>query len=183
MKRVHARCGSQRRPVRRTWIAIAVLAVGIAGLAGSAVWQARRVHDLGGQLAALADQRRAAAQAAPPHPDPPYGDSARLFLRAREAAWAPALRSLESAAMLGVTPTRVEFDAAEGTARAELVYDNAQSLHDYLSRLNDGLPVSSRVGQWTLLETHAQATPPALPGAGSAVATSAGVATIRASWR
>lgn len=184
MRSVHAQFRPRRRPGRRSWIAIAVLAAAVAGLAGTAAWHARHARALGERLAALAAQRRLAAERTPVRPDPPYGDSARLFLRAREAAWAPALRTLESAAMVGVTPVRVEFDAADGTARVQLEYRDADALHDYLSRVDEGLPPSSAVGRWALLEAQAVASPPpGAPGGTAAAGAGAGVATIRASWR
>jgi hypothetical protein len=99
-------------------------------------------------------------------------------------AWAPALRTLETAEMVGVTPVRVEFDAADGTARAQLEYRDADALHDYLSRVDEGLPPSSAVGRWALLEAQAVASPPpGAPGGAAAAGAGAGVATIRASWR
>ncbi|MGN6527145.1 MAG: hypothetical protein ACTHL8_12235 [Burkholderiaceae bacterium] len=186
MKRVRAQFRPDRRPSRGTWIAIAVLAAGVAALGGAATWQARRVQELGVRLAEVAEARKSAAAQVPARPEPPYGDSARLFLRARGAAWAPALRSLESAAMIGVTSVRLEFDGAEGTARVELEYRDAATLHDYLSRLNDGLPASSQAGRWTLLETHVQvsATQPAVAGTGTVAADNdAGTAIIQSSWR
>jgi hypothetical protein len=186
MKSVRAQFGPRRRPGRKAWIAIAVLAAGVAGLGGAAAWQARRVRDLGEQLAAVADQRKAAAEAVPRRPEPPYGDSARLFLRAHGAAWAPALRSLEGAAMIGVTPIRVEFDGVENAARAEIEYRDAEVLHEYLSRLNEGLPSSTPVGHWALIETHAQ--PSSLQSTQVSVGVEmkggeAGIAIVRSTWR
>jgi hypothetical protein len=186
MRCVRAQFRPDRQPGRGTWIAIAVLAAGVAALGGAAAWHARRARELGERLAEVVDARKAAAAQVPARPEPPYGDSARLFLRARGAAWAPALRSLESAAMIGVTPVRLEFDGAEGTARVELEYRDAAALHDYLSRLNDGLPASSRAERWTLLETHARVstTQPAVAATGTgAPGNDAGTAIIQSSWR
>jgi hypothetical protein len=183
MRGVRAQFGPGRVPGRGAWIALGVLAAGTTVLGAVAAWQVRRSHELAQRLDAVVDARRIAAQQVPVRPEPPYGDSARLFLRARDAAWAPALRSLESGTMVGIVPVRVDFDAAEGTARVELEYRDADVLHDYLARINEGQPPSNPTGRWTLLETHAQANPSSPAGALSPAAGSGGLATIRANWR
>ncbi len=60
------------------------------------------------------------------------------MLRERGAPWATMPRTIENASMLGVTPTRIEFNAVEGRARADLVHDDAQVLYEYLQRINEG---------------------------------------------
>jgi hypothetical protein len=109
-----------------------------------------------------------------------------MFLQERGAAWAPMLRTLESGAMVGVTPTSEEFSASDGVARLELGYADSTALLDYLGRINEGVAPGRNTMLWKLSETrleHAASTggTPASPGTPGP--TQPYVATISSVWK
>jgi len=187
MKAVDAQLLSTRRASRAVWITMGALTVCALLAGGAALWQAARVGGLRQEMATLAASLQANRDTVPPQPDPVYADSARLFLRERGAAWAPALRSLEGAAMVGVTPVRVEFGAQEGNARVELEYHDATALYEYLSRLNDGLSPSQSIGRWSLSEASMEpergSHSPSAPTGGAATSETLSMAIIESKWR
>jgi hypothetical protein len=177
---------AQFRPVARpgAWhIALLVLlALLLVAAVAAAAWQRWRVESLRRELS-VAEERRSAGQAAPPpRPEPPYASSAREMLHERAAAWAPMLRTLENAAVIGVTPTRVEFNAADGSARVELVYSDPNALFEYLEMINEGVSPKGDA-KWKVVQIRADT------GAGgqqrgplSGNQSSAAVAEIRSVW-
>jgi hypothetical protein len=179
MKRIGAQFRTPWRPRRGQLAALAVVAALTAGAVGCGVWMHVRAVTLRAQVAQLAEADRAGALTAAPRPTPAYDASARQFLRERSAGWAPMLRTLESGAMIGVTPSSVEFNAADGVARVTLNYVDSTALLDYLGRINEGVAPGEGLTRWTLVETRLQ--PGALPSAAPAAA-GPSVATIRSVW-
>lgn len=189
MKPVQADFRPAAQPGRRTAAWLAVLVGTALAATVAAQWQRLQAEGLRRQVAELEDERRTGLR--PPAPRPPaiYAASAEAMLAERAAAWAPMLRSLENAAVIGVTPTLVEFNAADGTAHAELAYSDSAALFDYLARLDEGLPASESVGRWSLVQLRVQ--PAAAPTAAAgmtpfanpaAAATGAATASIQSSW-
>ena len=188
MKVVQAQFRPVPVPGRRTaaWLAALVGTALAATIA--AQWQRLQAEDLRRHVAELEEERRTGLR--PPAPRPPavYAASAEAMLAERGAAWAPMLRSLENAAVIGVTPTLVEFNAADGNAHAELAYSDSAALFDYLARLDEGLPASESVGRWSLVQLRVQpAAAPTVaagltPFANPAAATGAATASIQSSW-
>ena len=156
MRRVRAQFNPPYRPSRRTMMGLLVL--GIAGTAsvGNAVWQRHRESVLVRELAELEEAGRRPPPRPAVLPPPPYQLSAEQMLRERAAPWAPMLRTLESGAVLGVTPTRVDFNAADGSAHVELEYTDPAALFDYLERINEGAPPGQIGGRWLLVQTRSQ---------------------------
>jgi hypothetical protein len=164
-------------------------ATGVVATAGVAAWERLRVTRLREQIAHLDAEQRDGLRPAP-RPDPAYAASARAMLRERAAPWAPMLRTVESASMIGVTPTRVEFNALEGTARAELSYTDAGVLYEYLQRINEGVPPGSSNGRWRLAQVRAQADGAAgngnalsVTGATSPATRTTAVGSIQSEWQ
>ena len=184
MKRIAAQFKSPWRPGRGPMSALVLLAsLALVGL-GGVVWEQQRVVALRDQAAQLADADRSGAVPVAPRPTPAYDASARQFLGERSAGWASMLRTLESGAMIGVTPSAVEFTATDGVARVTLNYTDSTALLDYLGRINEGVSPGQGLARWTLTETRIQ--PGALPN-GTAPAMPQGVAeqsvaTIRSVW-
>ncbi len=187
MKRVVAQFRPPWRPGRVLLAALALLTALTLVAVGSAVWQQRRVVALQAQVEQLVEADRTGAMPSAPRPTPPYDASARQFLGERSAGWAPMLRTLESGAMIGVTPASVEFNAADGVARVTLNYADSTALLDYLGRINEGVSPGRGLARWTLVETRMQpgATPNTaltVPGMSQAGAQQS-VATIRSVWQ
>ncbi len=182
MKNVHAQFRPRRRLGRPAQAMLLALVVCTAAAVGVAVWQRQRAATLREQVSSLVEQRRTGTVPPPPRPVPAYATSAQLMLRERAAPWASMLRTLESASLIGVTPTVVEFDAADGSARAELNYADSTALVDYLDRANEGV-ASSGVGRWTLAQARVEPGGTAAPGTGGvAPASTPSVATIQSTW-
>jgi hypothetical protein len=186
MKRVVAQFRSPWRPRRALLAAMALLSVLTLIAAGAVVWQQQRVVALRAHVAELIEADRGGAVPPAPRPTPPYDASARQFLTERSAGWAPMLRTLESGAMIGVTPSAVEFNAADGVARVTLDYSDPSVLIDYLTRINEGVSSGDGLPRWTLVETRMQPAAPPSPlsgGTGSNQASAAhSTATIRSVW-
>jgi hypothetical protein len=183
VRRVEAEFRPRWRPGRivLTWLA----ALGVCAVLsiGAAVWNHQRVAALQAQIAQLADDERNNVRPHASRAVPAYDASARHFLKERAAGWAPMLRTLESGAMVGVTPTSVEFNATDGSARVELNYSDSTALLDYLSRINEGVSPATGGARWSLVETRTQ------PSAGTGNALRQGatqsadsVAIIRSAW-
>ncbi len=187
MRRVKAQFRPPWRPTRGALAVLGTLSACAVTALGGAAWQYHRVVELRAQVSHLIEAGQTSATPSPPHPASPYDASVRQFLRERGAGWAPMLRTLESGAMVGVTPTSVEFSASDGVARVELSYSDSLTLSDYLGRINEGVAPGVQLMRWTLLQTRA------LPsGNQSPAATAAGVtpfiatqsvATIRSAWQ
>ncbi len=183
MRRVEAEFRPRWRPGRVVLASLAALGACVALSIGAAVWSHQRVAALQAQIAQLADDERNNVRPQAQRVVPAYDASARLFLSERASGWAPMLRTLESGAMVGVTPTSVEFNASDGSARVELIYSDSTALLDYLGRINEGVSPAAGVPRWNLVETRAQ------PSAGTANASMQGVtrsgdsvAIIRSTW-
>jgi hypothetical protein len=84
----------------------------------------------------------------------PYDRSAREMLAERQAPWPDALAVLESAAQVGVTPRAVDFNAAEGAVRVELVVNDPTRLLKYIEALNAGVDKDPKELRWSLLQTQ-----------------------------
>jgi hypothetical protein len=187
MKRVVAQFRPPWRPGRGLLAASAGLSVLAAVGVGGVVWEYRQFVALRAQVAQLVEADRTGAVPAAPRPTPLYDAGARQFLSERSAGWAPMLRTLESGAMIGVTPSAVEFNAADGVARVTLSYDDSSALLGYLGRINEGVSTGEGLARWTLVETRMQ--PGALPNAAPAGAgvpqtvAAQSVATIRSVWQ
>lgn len=186
MRRVNAQFRPPWRPTRALLAGLGALAACTIAAVGGTAWERHRVADLREQVSRLAEADRVGAVAPPPRSAPPYDASARQFLRERGASWAPMLRTLESGAMLGVTPTAVEFSASDGVARVELSYGDSTALLDYLGRINEGVEPGTGSTRWKLSETRLQQGPssagtPVLPGTPGAVQPY--VATISSVWQ
>ena len=183
MKRVEAEFRPRWQPGRVVLASLAALGVCLALSIGAAVWSHQRVAALQAQIAQLVDDERNNVRPQAPSVVPAYDASARLFLSERAAGWAPMLRTLENGAMVGVTPTSVEFNATDGSARVELNYSDSTALLDYLARINEGVSPAAGVPRWNLVETRLQ------PSAGTANPSMQGpmrsgdsVAIIRSTW-
>lgn len=183
MRRVEAEFCPTWRPGRGMIALLALLGICVALSVGTALWGQWRVTVLKAQIAQLSDDARRQVRTDSPRHVPMYDASARLFLRERDAAWAPMFRTLESGAMVGVTPISVEFNAMEGSARVELNYVDSTALLDYLGRINEGVSSSAGVPRWNLVETRMQ------PSANSAntsiqnpTRSSDSLAVIRSNW-
>jgi hypothetical protein len=176
MRRINAQFRTPWRPGRLQLAALAVAAALAAGAVGGATWERLRLLALKAQVVQLAEAERSGALPFAPRPTPGYDASARQFLRERSAGWAPMLRTLESGAMIGVTPSSVEFNAADGVAQVTLNYADSSALLDYLARVNEGVSPGDGLGRWTLVETRMN--PATAPNA----APQASVATIRSVW-
>jgi hypothetical protein len=183
MRRVEAEFRPRWRAGRATLPLLSALGICLMLSIGAAVWTHQRVVALRAQVAELEDDNRKGVQPPLPRVVPPYDASARLFLRERGAGWAPMLRTLESGAMVGVTPTSVEFNATDGSTRVELKYSDSAALLEYLSRINEGVSPDGGQPRWNLVETRVQ------PGGGGPNALLTGVtsgaesvATIRSTW-
>jgi hypothetical protein len=163
--------------------ALTALAVSVALAVGAAAWENQRVAALRAQVARLIEDGRNDVRTPAPRVAPAYDASARQFLSERGAGWAPMLRTLESGSMIGVTPSSVEFNAADGSARVELNYSDSTALFDYLGRINEGVSTRDGLARWTLVETRVQPDAGASNGPLPGNARVGGsVASIRSSW-
>jgi hypothetical protein len=183
MKRVEAQFRPPWRPGRVILAALTAVALCAALAVGAAVWEYQRVAMLHAQIAQLVDDEHNGIRPPGPRIALAYDASARQFLRERAAGWAPMLRTLESGSMIGVTPSSVEFNAADGSARVELNYSNSTDLFDYLGRINEGVSPAQGIERWSLVETRVQ--PSTGPSNGSiSLQSGAGesVALIRSTW-
>jgi hypothetical protein len=186
MKRVSAQFSSPWQPTRALLAGLSALVACAATAVGGTAWERHRVAGLGEQVSRLAETDRMGAVAPVPSTVPPYDASARQFLRERGAAWAPMLRALESGAMVGVTPTALEFDTSTGVSRAELDYSDSTALLDYLGRIDEGVAPRPGSTRWKLSETRVQQGPssvgtPVFPGSPSQAQRF--VATISSVWQ
>jgi hypothetical protein len=186
MKRIEAQFRPRWRPGRVLLATLSVAAVCAVLAVAGALWEWHRVNTLRAQIAQLVEDERAGLRPPVPRVIPPYEASARQFLRERSAGWAPMFRTLENASMIGVTPSAVEFDAADGTARAELNYSDSAALFDYLGRLNEGVAPAAGVARWSLIQTRAQPGGSAGNNGIAGAMTSGGMtgssASIRSTW-
>ena len=163
MKRVVAQFRAPWRPSRGVLAALAVVtALTLVAVAG-VVWEQRQVVELRTQETQLVEAGQAGELPSAPRPTPPYDASARQFLSERSAGWASMLRTLESGAIIGVTPSSVEYNAADGVSRVTLNYSDSSALLDYLRRINEGVSPGQGLVRWTLTETRMQ--PGTLPNA------------------
>ena len=184
MRRVEAQFRRPWHPGRVLLAALATLAVCTALAVGAAAWEHQRVAALRVQVAQLVEDERNNVRPQAPRVTPAYDASARQFLRERAAGWAPMLRTLESGSIIGVTPSSVEFNATDSSARVELNYTDSTALLDYLGRINEGVSTGVGLQRWTVLETRVQ--PGALTSNGSLAGTAGSggsVASIRSNWR
>jgi hypothetical protein len=154
MKRVEAQFKPVWRATRVALGGLAFLTLATVVAVGVVVWEHGRIASLQTRIAQLTAERSASSPQWTSRPAPPYDASARQFLRERAAGWAPMLRTLESGAMVGVTPTSVEFNAQDGVARVRLAYVNSEVLLDYLERINEGVPDAHGKPRWVLVEAH-----------------------------
>lgn len=184
MRRVEAEFRPRWQPGRVVFASLAALGVCVALSIGAAVWSHQRVAALQAQVDQLANDERNNVRPQAARIEPVYDASARLFLSERASGWAPMLRTLESGAMVGVTPTSVEFNASDGSARVELNYSDSTALLDYLGRINEGVSPAAGVPRWNLVETRTQSS------AGTATASMQGairsgdsVGIIRSTWQ
>ena len=186
MRPINAQFRQPWRPSRGALAGLsALLACTVASVAGAA-WERRHVVDLQTQESRLIEADRTDDTLSPARPAPPYEASARQLVRERGAAWAPMLRTLESGAMVGVTPTSVEFDASDEVARVELSYSDSTMLSGYLARINEGVVPEPGRMRWTLVQTREQ---PAASQKSDATAmgtapsrANPSAATIRSNW-
>ena len=182
MRRVQAEFRPRWRPGRVVLVLLTALGICLLLAIGAAVRSHQRVSALRAQVAQLVADEAGNARPSAPHVVPAYDSSARLFLRERAAGWAPMLRTLENGAMIGVTPSSMEFNATDGSARVELNYSDSTALLDYLTRINEGVSPGGGVARWNLVETRVQ------PSArSSALAPMGGrdgdsIAIIRSTW-
>ena len=185
MKRVEAQFRPHWRPGRVVLAALATSAVCAALAVGAAAWEHRRVAVLRTQIAQLIEDEHDGVRPPAPLIAPAYDASARQFLRERAAGWAPMLRTLESGAMIGVTPSSVEFNAADGWARVELNYSGSTALIEYLGRIDEGVSPAQGIARWSLVETRVlPSTGPSNGSISLAPQSGAGesVALIRSNW-
>jgi len=153
MKSVRAQFKPAWRPGRATVVIVAILALGAIGSVATAGWLRWRVSLLKQEISNLEAQRLPDFQP-PPSPLPTYATSAEMMLRQRAAPWASMLRTLESAAVIGVTPVHVEFDAMSGIGRVDLTYKDPVALFEYLKQINEGM-ASGGAPPWRLVQAHA----------------------------
>lgn len=186
MKRIEAQFKPLSRPGRVVLATLSVLAGCTALAIAGAVWEHHRVLMLRAQIAQLVEDERAGVRPSAPRAIALYEASAQQFLRERSAGWAPMLRTLESGSMIGVTPSSVEFNAADGTARVELSYSDSAALFDYLGRINEGVSPAAGLARWTLVQTRVQPSGSAgtngMAGAMALVGTPGSSASIRSTW-
>ena len=182
MRRVQAEFRPRWRPGRVVLALLTALAICLLLAIGAAVRSHQRVSALRAQVAQLVVDEADNARPSAPRVVSVYDSSARLFLRERAAGWAPMLRTLENGAMAGVTPSSMEFNATDGSARVELNYSDSAALLDYLTRINEGVSPGGGVARWNLVETRVQpsARSNALAPAGGRDGDS--IAIIRSTW-
>lgn len=186
MRCVNAQFRPNWRPSRGLLAGLTVLAACSVVAVGLAAWEYQRLAKLRMQVARLVDADHVGGLPPQLHPIPPYDTSARQFLRERSAGWASMLRTLESGATIGVTPTALEFNATDGVARVELNYVDSTELLDYLGRINGGVAPGPGLTRWTLVQTQVQpgaAQGPAPGVDGVAQSTAQSVATIHSAWQ
>ncbi len=186
MRRIEAQFRPHWRPGRVAMAALTTFAV-CAGLAvGAAAWEYQRVAALRTRIAQITEDEYNGVRPLAPLVAPAYDASARQFLRERAAGWAPMLRTLESGAMIGVTPSSVEFNAADGWARVELNYSDSTALIEYLGRIDEGVSPAQGIARWSLVETRVlPSTGPSNGSFSSPVperGTGESVALIRSNW-
>jgi len=185
VKRIEAQFRPRRRPGRMLLATLSVLVVFASLAVAGAVLEHHRVVVLRAQIAQLVEDSRTGVLPPTQHPTPLYEASAQQFLRERSAGWASMLRTLENASMMGVTPSSVEFDAVDGTARVELNYSDSTALFDYLGRINEGVSPAQGVARWSLVETRVQPTAGAANGViptGQRNSGAESIASIRSVW-
>jgi hypothetical protein len=183
MRRVNAQFRPRWRPGQFALASLAVLTACTVAALGVGLWEHQRVVALQARLAQLVEGGRTGTLPPARRPTPPYDASARQLLRERSAGWAPMLRTLENGAMIGVTPTSVEFNARDGVAQVQLNYVDTNALLDYLNSINDGVSPGQGTPRWTLIESREQAAPAQaqrqdVPPAAPAHS----IAMIRSSW-
>jgi hypothetical protein len=128
------------------------MALVLSGVLACAAWAWRKLEHQRGELRhALAT--RHAAPATPPlvRVAPAYDASAREMLAERRFPWVRALTAVEAVAMIGVTPTGVEFAVADQAVRLEVNFENHAKLLDYLNQLNAEEPQL----RWALTQAQA----------------------------
>lgn len=185
MKRIEAQFKPRWRPGRVLLATLIVLALCSVLAVAGAFWERHRVLMLHAQVEQLVEDERTGVRPLVPRPIPAYEASARQFLSERSAGWAPMLRTLENASMMGVTPTSVAFDARDGSARVELSYSDPAALFDYLGRINEGVSPTRGVSRWSLVETRVQQSNRAPNGINVALPQAGGgesIALIRSTW-
>lgn len=185
MKRIEAQFRPYWRPGRAAWAALTTLAVCAVLAVGAAAWAYQRAAVLRTQIAQLIEDEHNGVRPLAPRIAPAYDASARQFLRERAAGWAPMLRTLENGSMIGLTPSSVEFNAADGSARVELNYSDSTALIDYLARINEGVSAVQGIARWSLVETRVQPSTRSSSGSISPVTqsgTGESLALIRSNW-
>lgn len=141
------------RPGRWLWRYVALQALLALGLVCWTVWLQRLVADAQSE----AEQARAHASAMQtprpetgPAPAPPYQASAETFLKAAQANWPEALRSLESAAMPSVVIKSLDYDGNAMAFRIEVTLEQPGLLPEYLLALHAGEDVASSRTLWSV---------------------------------
>jgi type II secretory pathway pseudopilin PulG len=140
-----------RHPPSGWWWAVGALGVAAAALWGWHTQQRSELRQLQEQTAKLnqAEQmRRQAAQTKPPVQKPAHDASARALLWARQLPWPSVLATMESITIEGATPTVLDVNAADRSARIEINAVSYAAVLAYLQALNQGDPAL----QWRLLQ-------------------------------
>ncbi|HEX6705214.1 MAG TPA: hypothetical protein VF169_10675 [Albitalea sp.] len=153
MRSVRADFSRRSPPSPWLWGLLALLALAALAAGG---WAWREWQGAAAQRAALRD---AAVKPLPPIAMPaprapaPYDTSAREMLAERRFPWPKVLTAIEATAVVGVTPTAVEFAAGDKSARVEVSFVDFAKLLDYVDQLNAG----EAELRWTLIQSQAQA--------------------------
>ena len=182
MRRIEADFRPRWRPGRAVLASLAVLGMFAALSIGAALWTHQRVLMLREQLRQLVEEERNHVLPQVPHLVRAYDASARVFLKERASEWAPMLRTLENGAMIGVTPTSLEFSTVDGSARVELRYADSTALLDYMARINEGVSPGAGTARWTLTETQLQPRSIASGLNSGLTGASDSIASISSSW-
>jgi len=139
-------------PGRWLWGLLAFLAAMAAGLVGWNLWVQRQVYAAQDQLTQA--RAHASLKSLRPSADviqsPLYQASAEAFLKAAQANWPEALRSLEAAAMPGVVMKSLEYDGAALVLRVEITLEQPGLLPDYLLALHAGEDMAAARALWTV---------------------------------
>lgn len=140
-------------PGRWLWRYAALQAMLALGLVCWTVWLQRLVtgaqseaERARAQVSAMQTQRPVVG----PPPVPPYQASAETFLKAAQANWPEALRSLESAAMPGVVIKSLDYDGNAMVLRIEVTLEQPSLLPEYLLALHAGEDMASSHAPWSV---------------------------------
>ncbi len=177
MRRINARFDRWPRPARGLWIALIALVI-VAVATAIWAWSAKARFDAKTAQRAQSTQQRQEAEMARstvPVSPPPYDSSAREMLAERTAPWPAALTAIEHVAMVGVTPTSIEFAANERTVNLEVAFSEHAKLLEYADALNAGLEPSTVGWRWSIQQTQL--------ATGAIGAGVGGTARLTAAWR